>query len=102
MNFYKLTVDTNKRCLINTRNNVVINLNSFYCKSPSVTCILPKQSIFHNILAKYPNIVTPTFRFERQPVNIQHTVVTNCKIVKRKLRRMSPEMQKVVDEQIIE
>ena len=71
LNFYKLTVDTNKRCLIDTCNNVVINLNPCYCKSPSVTCVLPKQTKFHDILAKYPNVVTPTSRFESQPVNIQ-------------------------------
>ena len=64
LNFYKLTVDTNKRCLIDTRNNVVINLNPCYCKPPSVTCVLPKQSQFHDILAKYPNVVTPTSRFQ--------------------------------------
>ena len=102
LNFYKLTVDTYKRCLIDTRNNVVINLNPCYCKPPSVTCVLPKQSQFHDILAKYPNVVTPTSRFERQPVNIQHAIVTNGEIVKSKLRRMSPEMQKIVDEQINE
>ena len=102
LNFYKLTVDTYKRCLIDTRNNVVINLNPCYCEPPSVTCVLPKQSQFHDILAKYPNVVTPTSRFERQPVNIQHAIVTNGEIVKSKLRRMSLEMQKVVDEQINE
>ena len=69
VNFYKLRIDTNKRCLIDTRNNVVINLYSCYCKPPSVTCVLPKQSQFQDILAKYPNVVTPTSRFERQPVN---------------------------------
>ena len=42
LNFYKLTVDTNKQCLINTRNNAVINLNPCYCKPPSVTYVLPK------------------------------------------------------------
>ena len=94
MNFYTLTVDTNKRCLIDIRNNVVINLNPCYCKPPSVTCVLPKQSQFQDILAKYPNVVTPTSRFQRQPVNIQHSIVTNGEIVKSKLRRMSPEMQK--------
>ena len=99
LNFYKLTVDTNKRCLIDTRNNVVINLNPCYCKPPSVTCVLPKQSQFYDILA---NVVTPTSRFERQPVNIQHAIVTNDEIVKSKLRRMLSEMQKVVDEQINE
>ena len=82
LNFYKLTVDTYKRCLIDIRNNVVINLNPCYCKLPSVTCVLPKQSQFHDILAKYPNVVTPTSRFERQPVNIQHAIVTNGEIVK--------------------
>ena len=102
MNFYKLTVDTNKRCLIDTRNNVVISLNPCYCKSPNVTCVLPKQSKFQDILAKYPNIVTQTSRFEDQPVNIQHAIVTNGETIKSKLRRISPEMQKVVDEQINE
>ena len=48
LNFYWLTVDTNKRCLIDTCNNVVINLNSCYCKPPSVTCVLPKQSKFQD------------------------------------------------------
>ena len=43
---FKLTVDTNKRCLIDTRNNVVINLNSCYCRPPSLNCVLPKQSQF--------------------------------------------------------
>ena len=42
LNFYKLIVDTNKRCLIDTRYNVAVNLSPFYCKSPSVTCVLPK------------------------------------------------------------
>ena len=102
LNFYKLTVDTYKRCLIDTRNNVAINLNPCYCKPPSVTCVLPKQSQFQDILAKYQNVVTPTSRFERQPVNIQHAIVTNGEIVKSKLRHMSPEIQKVVDEQINE
>ena len=99
---YKLTIDTNKRCLIDTRNNVVINLNSCYCQSSCVTCVIPKQSKFLDILAKYPNILIPTSRFERQPVNIQHAVLTNVEIVKSKLRRMSPEMQKGIDEQINE
>ena len=45
-NFHNLTVDTNKRCLIDTRNNVVIDLNACYCKPPSVTFVLPKQSRF--------------------------------------------------------
>ena len=102
LNFYKLTVNTNKRYLIDTRNNVVLNLNPCYCEPPSVTCVLPKQSKFQDILAKYPNIVTTTSRFERQSVNIQHAMVTNGEIVKSKLRRMSTEMQKVVDEQINE
>ena len=35
-------------------------------------------------------------------MNIQHAIVTNGEIVKSKLRRMSPEMQKVVNEQINE
>ena len=39
LNFYKVTVDTNKCCLIDTCNNVVINLNLCYCKPPSVTCV---------------------------------------------------------------
>ena len=43
---FKLTVDTNKRCLIDTRNYVVINLNSCYCRPTSLTCVLPKQSQF--------------------------------------------------------
>ena len=52
-------VDTNKRCLqtyskkrclIDTRKNAVINLNPCYCKPPSVTCVLPKQSSFDDIL----------------------------------------------------
>ena len=64
-------------------------------------CLL-KQSQFHDISAKYPDVVTLTSRFERRPVNIQHAIVANGEIVKRKLRRMSPEMQKVVDEQINE
>ena len=104
MNFYKLTVDTYKRFLIDIRNNVAINLNLCYCKPPSVICVLPKQSQFHDILAKYPNVITLTSKFERQPMNIQHAIVTNGEIVKsiNKLRRMSREMQKVVDEQIIE
>ena len=68
--------------------------------STSVTCVLPKQSKFQDILAKFPDIVTPTL--DHQPVNIQHAFVTNGEIVKIKLRRMSPEMQKVVDEQINE
>ena len=102
MNFYKLTIDTNKYCLVDTRNNVVINLNPCYCKPPSVTCVLPKRSKFQDILDKYSNVVTPTSRFERQPVNIQHAIITNGEIVKNKLRRMSPKMQKVVDEQINE
>ena len=63
---------------------------------------MPTQSKFHDILAKYPNVVTPTSRFERQPVNIQHAIVTNGEIVKSKLRHMSPEMQKMVNEQIDE
>ena len=88
-NFYKLTFDTNKRSLIDTRNNVVIILNPCYCKPPSVTCVSPKQSKFQDILAKYPNVVTPTSRFERQHVNIQHDTVTNGEIVKSILRRMS-------------
>ena len=50
LNFYKLTVDTYKRCLIDTRNNVVIDLNPCYCKPPSVTCVLAKQS--HRIRMK--------------------------------------------------
>ena len=104
MNFYKLTVDKNKRYLIVTCNNVVINLNLCYCKPPRVTCVLPKQSKFQDILAKYPNVVTPTSRFERQPVNIQHAIATNGEIVKSKLRRnrMSRETQKVVDKQFNE
>ena len=104
MNFYqyKLTVDTHKRCLIDTRNNVVINLNPCYCKPPSVICVLPKRSQFHDILAKYPHVITTTSRLERQPVNIQLASSMNGEIVKNKLRRMSPEMQKVVDKQINE
>ena len=35
-------------------------------------------------------------------MNIQHAIVTNGEFVKSKLRRMSPEMQKVVDKQINE
>ena len=30
-NFYKLMVDANKRCLLDTHNNVIINLNPCYC-----------------------------------------------------------------------
>ena len=61
-----------------------------------------KQSQFYDILAKYSNVITLTSRLERQPVRIQHAIVTNGETVKSKLRRMSPEMQKVVDEQINE
>ena len=46
------------------------------------TSVLSKQSKFQDILAKYPNVLTPTSRFERQLVNIQHAIVTNGKIVK--------------------
>ena len=67
-----------------------------------MTCVLPKQSKFYDILAKYPNIVTPTSRFECQPVNIQHTIFTNGETVKSKLLRMSPGTQEVVDEQFNE
>ena len=102
MNFYKLTVDTNKCYLIDICNNVVINLNPCYCKSPSVTCVLPKQSKFQDISAKYSNVVTPTSRYEHQPVNIQHAIVMNGEIVKSKLQRISPEMQKAIDKQINE
>ena len=61
-----------------------------------------KNKVNFKIFSQYPNAVTPTSRFGRQPVNIQHAIVTNGEIVKSKLRRMSPEMQKVVDEQINE
>ena len=94
MNFCKLTVDTYKRCLIDTRNNVAINLNPCYCKPLSVTCVLPKQSQFHDILAKYSNVIRPTSRFERQPVNIQHAIVTHGEIVKSKLRRSHQKCKK--------
>ena len=88
LNFHKLTVDKNKGCLIDTRKNVVINLNPCYYKPSSITCVLRKQNKFQDICAKYPNVVTPTSRFERQPVNIQYAIVTNGEIVKSKLRHM--------------
>ena len=88
-NFCKLTVDTNKCSLIDTHNNFFINLYPCYCKPPSVTCILSKQNKFQDIFKKYPNIVTPTSRFEHQPLNIQHAIATNDEIVKSKLKQMS-------------
>ena len=45
-NLCKLTVDTNKRCLIDTRNNVVINVYPCYGKLPNLSCVLPNKVNF--------------------------------------------------------
>ena len=42
LKFYKLTVDTNKRCLIDTRNNVVINLNPCLLQTSKCNLFLTK------------------------------------------------------------
>ena len=102
LNFYQLIVDINNRRLIDTKNDFVINLEPCYGKPPKISCVMPKQSKFHDILSKYPTVVNPISRMMRQQVNVEHAIVTNGDIVKSKLRRTSPEMQKVIDDQINE
>jgi len=97
---HKLTVDSYNRCLVDKVNNSIIPLRAISANSPKLCCILPEQSEFHQILANYPNILNPPHRFERTDHGIEHAIPTNGKIVKNKLRRVSPETQKIIDQQI--
>ena len=102
LNAHKLTVDVHNRCLIDKENDLIIPLSPASVQPPKLCCIVPELSEFHQILAKYPNILQPPHRFERTNHGIEHAIPTNGKIVKSKLRRVSPETQKIIDKQINE
>ena len=102
LNAHKLTVDIYNRCLVDKENNLIIPLRAASVHPPKLCCIVPELSEYHQILAKYPNIPHPPHRFERTNHGIEHAIPTNGKIVKCKLRRVSPETQKSIDQQINE
>ena len=97
---YKLTVDPFNFCLVGKINNRVIPLKPAFTNPPQLCCILPEQSEFHRIFAKYPNILKLLHRFKRKSHCIERAIPTNRKIVKSKLKRISPETPKIIDEQI--
>ena len=100
---YQLTVDSFNRCLIDQNQNLVIPLSPVYSATqPKICCVCPEKSEFHKILSKYPNILSPPHRHERKSHGIEHVIHTNGKIVHSKLRRTSPEAQKIIDSQISE
>ena len=97
---HKLTVDIYNRCLVDKENNLIIPLRPASVHLRKLCCIVSKLSKFHQILAKYPSILQPPHRFERTNHGIKHAISTNGKIVTCKLRRVSPETQKIIDLQI--
>ena len=100
---YQLTVDSFNRCLIDQNQNPVIPLSPVYSATqPKICWVCPEKSEFHKILSKYPNILNPPHRHERKSLGIEHAIHTNGKIVHSKLRRTSPEAQKIIDSQISE
>ena len=99
---HNLVVDPFNRCLIDKGNGITIPLKPARITPPKLCCVLPEKSEFHSILAKYPKILNPPHRFKRVKHGIEHSINTNGNIVKSKLRRTSPETQKVIDEQIDE
>ena len=64
LNAHKLTVDVHNRCLIDKENDLTIPLSPASVQPPKLCCIVPELSAFHQILAKYPNILQPPHRFE--------------------------------------
>ena len=95
-----MTVDPFNFCLVDKINNRIISLKPAFTNPHQLCCIWPEQSEFHGIFAKYPNILKPLHRFKRKSHCIEHAIQTNGKIVKSKLRRTSPETQKIIDEHI--
>ena len=59
--------------------------------APKLCCVLPEQSHYRQILAKYPNILNPPHCFNRIKHGIEHAIATNGEIVNGELRRTSPE-----------
>ena len=53
-------------------------------------------------MSEYPKILNPPHRYQRKAHGIEHAICTNGKIVRSKLRRTSPEIQKIIDSQITE
>ena len=100
---YQLTVDSFNRCLIDQNQNLVIPLSPVYSATPpKICCVCPEKSEFHKILSKYPQILNPPHRQERKSHGIEHAIHTNGEIVHSKLRRTSPEVQKIIYSQISE
>ena len=97
---YKLTVDPFNFCLVDKISSRIIPLKPAFTYPPKLCCILPEQTEFHRIFAKYPNILEPLHRFKRKSHCIEHAIPTNEKIVKSKPRRTLPETQKIIDEQM--
>ena len=97
---YKLTVDPFNFCLVDKINNRIIPLKPAFTNPLQLCCILPEQSEFHRIFAKYPDILKPLHTSKRKSHCIEHAIPTNGKIVKSKLRRTSLKTQKIIDEQI--
>ena len=69
---------------------------------PKMCCILPQKSEFHRVLSRYPKILDSPHRYQRKANGIKLAIRTNDKIVRSKLRRTSPEIQKIIDSQISE
>ena len=99
---HKLIVDSYNRCLIDKNRNCVIPLFPAHSVPPKICCILPQKSEFHRVLSRYPKILNPPHRYQRKAHGIEHAIRTNGKIVRSKLRRTSPEIQKIIDSQITE
>ena len=50
-------------------------------------------------MSRYPKILNPPHRYQRKAHGIEHAIRINGKIVRSKLRRTSPEIQKIIDSQ---
>ena len=99
---HKLIVDSYNCCLIDKNHNCVILLFSAHSVPLKICCILSQKSEFHRVLSKYPKILNFPRRYQRKAHGFEHAICTNNKMVRSKLRRIFPGIQKIIDSQIIE